>query len=103
MKDIYKQTAEELGISEYIVETVIKHKFAWLRIQLKEINNVAILDNNFGTFYVPASKIKKYLKYLHTKKCTTNEEEEKLQRDIVKYEDMLEVIQEYDNKKKIKK
>jgi nucleoid DNA-binding protein len=101
MDEIYKQVAEELGISEHIVETVLKHKYSWLRKQLKEMNNVAVLDNNFGTFYVPKSKVGKHVKYLETKECKTNEEEKKLQSDLTRYREMLKTATEYYEKKKL--
>ena len=99
MDRLYEKIAEETGESQFIVETVLKHKFSWLRKQLKEMNNAAILLNNFGTFYVPASKIKTYVKYLDTV-----EEGGKI-KDIPgekeKYEEILKVISEYNDNKKI--
>lgn len=89
MNDIYLEVAKELGVSSEIVETVVKHKFSWLRKQLTEINHVVILDNNFGTFYLPKNKIKKYLKSLYVK----NEKDKKTLEEIEKYENLLKRIE----------
>lgn len=102
MEKIYAKIAEELDINEHIVETVIKHKFSWLRKQLIEMNYAAILDNNFGTFYVPASKVKKYLTYVNSV-LNKQPDSEKLLNEKDKYDTILKVVEDYNNNKKIKK
>ena len=101
MEKIYIEVAKELDISEHVVETVLKHKFSWLRKELTEMNYTAILDNNFGTFYVPQPKIKKYLTYLDSAISKT-EEKEKLQTEKDKYSTILEAVIKYNDGKKIK-
>jgi nucleoid DNA-binding protein len=102
MEKVYKEVAKELEISEHIVETVLRHKFSWLRKQLTQMNNVAILDNNFGTFYIPKSKVKKYLTYVNSALSKTNEQE-KLLKEKHKYDIILEAVEKYNNSKKIEK
>ena len=92
MDEIYKKLEKELNVSEHIIETVLKHKYSWLRKQLTEMNHINILDNNFGTFYVPQGKIKKYLTY-----------EEKLLTDKAKFNEILTTVTEYNANKKINK
>jgi hypothetical protein len=102
MEKVYKEVAKELEVSEHIVETVLRHKFSWLRKQLTQMNNVAILDNNFGTFYIPKSKVKKYLTYVNSALSKTNEQE-KLLKEKHKYDIILEAVEKYNNSKKIEK
>tara|TARA_R110002167_G_scaffold347782_2_gene558776 strand:+ start:1294 stop:1602 length:309 start_codon:yes stop_codon:yes gene_type:complete len=102
VENIYKKVEEELNISEHIIETVLKHKYSWLRKQLIEMKNIRVLDNNFGTFYVPEGKIKKYLTYLDSVESKTSNEE-KLQADKDKYNEILRVVSNYNTEKKIKK
>ena len=100
MDKIYGKVAEELDINEHVVETVLRHKFSWLRKQLTEMNYPAILDNNFGTFYVPEGKVRRYLTYLESK---PKEGDEKLQKEIDKYSTILAAVTKFNKNKKIKK
>tara|TARA_B110000495_G_C22711665_1_gene418483 strand:+ start:395 stop:703 length:309 start_codon:yes stop_codon:yes gene_type:complete len=102
MDEIYKKLEKELNVSEHIIETVLKHKYSWLRKQLTEMNHINILDNNFGTFYVPQGKIKKYLTYLDTVESKTDNEE-KLLTDKAKFNEILTTVTEYNANKKINK
>lgn len=98
MEEIYKQVAEELGISEYLVETVIKHKYSWIRKQLSNIDNPAVLDNGFGTFYLPEYRIKSYIKHLEGKPKDTEGDQEE---EINKFKTILEGVSSYNKNKKL--
>ena len=97
MEEIYKQVADELGVSEYLVETVVKHKYSWIRKQLGDIQAPAILDNGFGTFFLPEHKIKTYLDKLKEDSKGTDEEE----KEITKYTEIYNGVSSYNNNKKI--
>ncbi len=97
MEEIYKQVADELGISEHLVETAVKHKYSWIRKQLSNIQAPAVLDNGFGTFFLPEYRIKSYLAKLKEDSKGTEEEE----KEITKYTEIYNSVSSYNNNKKI--
>lgn len=61
MDEVVKKTAEKLGLPEDVVETIIRHKYQWLRRQLKNPTSVLILDNKFATYKMMERALNKLL------------------------------------------
>ena len=72
-------------------------KYSWIRKQLSNIQNPAVLDNGFGTFYLPEYRIKSYLTKLKEDSKGTGEEE----KEIAKYTEIYNGVSSYNNNKKI--
>jgi len=67
ISDLYKKVAEIHGVSEDLVEKIIRHNFSYIAMHMRERRKDPILIHNFGTFSGSLSKtnneIRKYLRY----------------------------------------
>jgi len=74
ISDLYKRVAEKHGVSEELVEKVIRHNFSYIAMHERERRTDPILIHNFGTFSGSLSKtnaeIMKYLRYYKAGKTT---------------------------------
>ncbi|GIU70122.1 MAG: hypothetical protein KatS3mg002_1358 [Candidatus Woesearchaeota archaeon] len=80
MIEIYKETAEKLGISEKLVKKVYIHKCKWLREQFKTMDYSIISEPQLGKFKLKIKHLKKRIK-----NTTNNQLKQKLQKHLENY------------------
>ena len=109
-KQIIKETAEELGVSDSIVSQVVNYYYKSIHKELNSLDNASIKVNNLGNFYIKRKQLynkirmtKEFINKLEKKEnlsmrnfCILVEKREQL----IKYNNMLEQLVEEDNKKK---
>ncbi len=61
MQDLIEKTANDLNLSKQLVETIIRHKYSWIREKLKNPTHVSILDTELGCFTMYEDNILKLL------------------------------------------
>lgn len=109
-KQIIKETAEELGVSDSIVSQVVNYYYKSIHKELNSLDNASIKVNNLGNFYIKRKQL--YNKIRMTKEFINKlEKKENLsmrnfgilvekREQLIKYNNMLEQLVEEDNKKK---
>jgi hypothetical protein len=78
LNDIYDKVAEHLGVSKAKVRMCVEHKYRCFADVMRSMSNEAILDNQFGVFYLIPKKMMRTIQRLEEKESLSPREAEVL-------------------------
>ena len=81
--DLFKETAEQTGVSEQVVEAVVNELWYGIRNQVAKSQGNNILLHYLGTFEIPKGSIDKYIEVFEKSYQLGNIDKRKYEKGIL--------------------